>query len=120
MLTLFVMLTLENFPAQLERGMDIEPLSVVYFVSFVLIAAFIVLNVLIGVVLNSMDEARQIHVERELRDAGLEPTAEEVELAARVARVREALDDLEGELARNADRGARPGRSAPLRLQRHG
>jgi hypothetical protein len=67
-----------------------------------------------------MNEARQIHLERELRDAGLEPTAEEVELAARVARVREALDDLEGELARNADRGTRPGRSAPLRLQRHG
>jgi voltage-gated sodium channel len=103
MLTLFVMLTLENLPAQLERGVEIEPLTVVYFVSFVLTASFIVLNVLIGVVLNSMDEARQIHVERDLREAGLEPTAEEVELAVRIARVREALDDLEGELARTSD-----------------
>ena len=51
MLTLFVLLTLENFPAYLERGMAIEPWSVVYFVSFVMVAAFIVLNLLIGVVL---------------------------------------------------------------------
>jgi voltage-gated sodium channel len=107
MLTLFVMLTLENLPDQLRQGMEIEPLSVIYFVSFVLAASFIVLNILIGVVLNSMDEARQIHLERELRDAGLEPTPEGVELAARTAQVREALDDLEGELARGRDRRAR-------------
>ena len=107
MLTLFVMLTLEDFPAYLERGRAIEPWSVVYFVSFVLVAAFIVLNVLIGVVLNSMEEAREIHLREELQASGVEPTAEEVTLVSRVGRMREALDELEAELALHERRRAR-------------
>ena len=59
MLTLFVMLTLENFPTYMYEGMEVHPWSWLYFVSFILIAAFIVLNVLIGIVLNSMEEARE-------------------------------------------------------------
>ena len=64
MLTLFVMLTLENFPIYMEQGMDVYPWSWVYFVTFILIAAFVVLNVLIGVVLNSMEEAREVERRR--------------------------------------------------------
>jgi voltage-gated sodium channel len=100
MLTLFVMLTLENFPATLERGMEIEPLSIIYFVTFVLVAALIVLNVLIGVVLHSMEEARVIHAREELRARGEEPTEEAAELEARIAAIRRALDDLEHDLLR--------------------
>ena len=59
MLTLFVMLTLENFPTYMDAGMEVHPWSWVYFVSFILIAAFVVINVLIGIVLNSMEEARE-------------------------------------------------------------
>ena len=101
MLTLFVMLSLENLPANLERGMEIHPWSWIYFVSFALIAAFIVLNVLIGVVINSMEEAREIEARRALREeVGQEKhegdTAET--LVARVGALRTALDDLEREL----------------------
>jgi voltage-gated sodium channel len=102
MLTLFVMLTLENFPATLERGMEIEPLSIIYFVTFVLVAALIVLNVLIGVVLHSMEEARIIHAREELRARGQQPTEEEAELEARIAAIREALDELERDLLRQS------------------
>jgi voltage-gated sodium channel len=102
MLTLFVMLTLENFPATLERGMEIEPLSIIYFVTFVLVAALIVLNVLIGVVLHSMEEARVIHAREELRARGEEPTEAEAELEVRIAAIREALDELERDLLRQA------------------
>ena len=98
MLTLFIMLTLENFPAYLERGMEIEPWSVLYFISFVLVAAFIVLNLLIGVVLNSMEEARQIHVAEELRERGVEATDEQTELLSRIGRMRDELTELEREL----------------------
>jgi voltage-gated sodium channel len=108
MLTLFVMLTLENLPARIETGMEIEPWSVVYFISFVLVAAFIILNVLIGVVLHSMDEARQIHVEQELREQGLEPTEEEVDVISRIRRLREAIDELEDELKLTAGSRRRP------------
>ena len=106
MLTLFVMLTLENFPATLERGMEIEPLSIIYFVTFVLVAALIVLNVLIGVVLHSMEEARVIHAREELRARGAEPTEEAAELEARIAAIRRALDDLEHDLLRKPDRAS--------------
>jgi voltage-gated sodium channel len=62
MLTLFVMLTLENFPAYMDQGMEIHPWSWVFFVSFVLVAAFVVINVFIGIVLHSMEEARELEV----------------------------------------------------------
>ena len=98
MLTLFVMLTLEDFPAYLERGMAIEPWSVLYFISFALVAAFIVLNLLIGVVIHSMEEARQIHLQEELREQGVEPTEEQTELLSRIGRMRDELTELEREL----------------------
>ena len=97
MLTLFVLLTLENFPATLERGLEIEPWSILYFVSFVLVAAFIVLNLLIGVVLHSMEEAREIERVRERRAAGEDDSAAaaEAELVARIAALRTSLDEIE-------------------------
>ncbi|MBD0328912.1 MAG: ion transporter [Thermoleophilia bacterium] len=98
MLTLFVMLTLENFPYYLERGMAIHPWSVVYFVSFVLVAAFIVLNVLIGVVLNSMEEARELHARDELRARGIDATDQEAAIAARLETLRNELAELERQL----------------------
>ena len=105
MLTLFVLLTLENFPATLERGMAIHPWSWVYFASFVLVAAFIVLNVLIGIVLNSMEEAREIERRKRLREeyvgdgAGVDENAAPAPVAERIAILRAALDELEQELA---------------------
>lgn len=40
--------------------MDVHLWSWIFFVTFVLVAAFVVLNVLIGIVLNSMEEAREL------------------------------------------------------------
>ena len=96
MLTLFVMLTLENFPIYMEAGMEVYPWSWVYFVSFILVAAFIVLNVLIGIVLNSMEEAREIERRRALGDA--HPPTHPAPVAERIAILRSALDELEQEL----------------------
>jgi voltage-gated sodium channel len=104
MLTLFVMLTLENFPIYMERGMDVHPWSWVYFVSFVLVAAFIVLNVLIGIVLNSMEEARELERRRAL--GAVAPPRHPAPVAERIAILRAALDELEHELARLPSRDA--------------
>ena len=105
MLTLFVMLTLENFPVYMDEAMDVEPWAWVYFVSFILVAAFIVLNVLIGVVLNSMEEAREIDRRQVLRErygvtgpSPVDPQAH-APVAERIAILRNALDELELELA---------------------
>jgi voltage-gated sodium channel len=98
MLTLFVMLTLENFPVYMDAGMDVHSWSWIYFVSFILIAAFIVINVLIGIVLNSMEEAREIERRRALGDR--EPPRHPAPVAERIAILRAALDELENEIAK--------------------
>lgn len=58
MKSLFILLTLENFPIYLEEAMLISPLAIPFFLSYVFLIVFTVLNVLIGIVLNAMDEAR--------------------------------------------------------------
>jgi voltage-gated sodium channel len=100
MLTLFVTLTLENLPQQLAMGRELSDWTILYFVSYALVAAFLIFNILIGVVINSLEEARAIEHARE-RAYALEhggaaaPTVEE-----RVAAVRDALDELEADLRR--------------------
>jgi voltage-gated sodium channel len=64
MLSLFVMLTLEDFPLYMDEAREVEPWAWIYFVSFILVAAFLVLNVLIGIVLNSLEEARELERRR--------------------------------------------------------
>jgi voltage-gated sodium channel len=101
MLSLFVLLTLEDFPRYMERGMEVHPWSWIYFVTFVLITVFIVINVLIGIVLTSMEEARELERRRRLsleRDVEAGPIAP-APVVERIAILRAALDELEQELA---------------------
>lgn len=58
MKSLFILLTLENFPVYLEEALAINAFALPFFLSYVFIVVFTVLNVLIGIVLNAMDEAR--------------------------------------------------------------
>src|ERR1044072_5832041 len=60
MLTLSVTLTLENLPEQIPLGRELSDWTIVYFVSYALIAAFLIFNILIGAVINSLEEARAI------------------------------------------------------------
>ena len=59
MTSLFILLTLENFPIYLEEAVAISPWALPFYLSYIFIVVFTVLNVLIGIVLNAMDEARQ-------------------------------------------------------------
>jgi voltage-gated sodium channel len=90
MLSLFVMLTLEEWPTYLRAGMEIHPWSWIYFVSYVLVAGFLLINVLIGIVLNAMESVR-----REERAA---VRAEQQELAELVQALRDTVDDLDDRL----------------------
>jgi voltage-gated sodium channel len=115
MLTLFVVLTLENFPQYMEEGMEVHPWSWIYFVTFVLIAAFVVINVLIGIVLNSMEEAREAERRKAIRDrhgvagAPVVDADSSAPIVERIAILRAALDDLETELAVGPARRDEPG-----------
>ena len=55
---MFVMLTLENFPDNVAMGQAVSQWTIVYFISYVLLASFLIFNLFIGIVLNSMEEAR--------------------------------------------------------------
>lgn len=70
MTTLLILLTLENFPNYFVPALEVEILALPYFLSFVFFVVFTVLNVLIGIVLNAMDEARAENAKRE-KELGL-------------------------------------------------
>lgn len=79
MSTLFVMLTLENFPDNYVAASEISPFSFLFFASFVFFIVFTVLNVLIGIVLNAMDEARVEQKAREEKLSQLDKLLETLE-----------------------------------------
>ena len=132
MLNLFVMLSLENLPDNLREGMEVHGWSWIFFVSYALMASFLLLNILIGVVINSMEEARAIEHRREREerlaaraagderaetDLALLDAEDQAELIAeRLSALRDALEDLEDEL-RSVDgrRGAGARRTVPRR-----
>jgi voltage-gated sodium channel len=112
MLTLGKLLTLENFPDYVEAGMNVHPWTWVYFFSYALLASFLLLNLLIGIVINSLEEARAIEhrEEREERRAAeaaaVEAEEHEEAIERRITALRDALEDLEIEIA--AGNGAAP------------
>ncbi|BBY93865.1 hypothetical protein MGALJ_35340 [Mycobacterium gallinarum] len=88
MLTMFVMLTLENFPDNVAMGQTVSPWSIVYFISYVLLASFLIFNLFIGIVLNAMEEARGADRKEHETD----------DLLTRLRDAREALEQAEEEL----------------------
>lgn len=98
MLTLFILLTLENFPTYLAEAEAVSPYAVVFFVSYVLLAAFVVFNLLIGIVIGSMERARE-------QEAADQPTTDDEELLTRLQAVQRELALLEGELGRRVGTG---------------
>jgi len=90
MLTMFVMLTLENFPDNVAMGQTVSHWTIVYFISYVLLASFLIFNLFIGIVLNAMEEARGKDREEHETD----------DLLERIRAARTALEDAENELAK--------------------
>lgn len=104
MLTLFVLLTLENFPTYLQEASAVSPWAVVFFVSYVLVAAFVIFNLLIGIIIGSMEEARDREARQELAARG-DRTAMALQ---RIQALRDSLDEIEADL-RVQDDEARKG-----------
>jgi voltage-gated sodium channel len=77
--TLFILLTLENFPAYLEEATVVSPWALPFYLSYIFIIVFTVLNVLIGIVLNAMDEARAENKKRIDRVKQLDEIIHEVD-----------------------------------------
>jgi voltage-gated sodium channel len=104
MVTMFVLLTLENLPLYIERGQELSDWTLLFYVSYVLVACFLIFNLFIGIVINSMEEARAIELhraERELLDEDDDhdhERARAVVLEERLRALRAAVDELEQEV----------------------
>jgi voltage-gated sodium channel len=118
LLSTFQMLTLENWPQLLETGMEIHPASWIFFVSYVLIASFLVINILIAIIINSMEEVHAVErdEERAERLEHLEAQdADTVTVAERLTALRDAIDELELDLERGGVPPAKTRISRPMK-----
>jgi voltage-gated sodium channel len=112
LLSLFQILTLENWPGFLDAGQAIAPASWIFFVSYVLIASFLVINILIAIIINSMEEVSEAERAKERADLDAELAAGDGSIADRLSEIRHALDKLETQLAES---GAAPSGSRPIK-----
>jgi voltage-gated sodium channel len=105
MKSLFILLTLENFPIYLEEAMLISPLAIPFFLSYVFLIVFTVLNVLIGIVLNAMDEARtedktqraQVEELNELAFQAEKLTSSDTQTQQEILKIRERINQITAE-----------------------
>ena len=101
MLSTFTMLTLENWPKLMDAGTEIHPQSWIFFVSYVLLASFLVINILIAIIINSVEQVHQVEREEERADRREELEREGsdiVTVTERLTALRDAIDELELDL----------------------
>ncbi|WP_318209574.1 MULTISPECIES: ion transporter [unclassified Streptomyces] len=96
-LTLFLLITLDGLGDAVRAGLEISRWTIVYFASFVLLGSFVLVNLLIGVVINSLQEARELESPADRRPP---PAGDDASrLHERITAARKALDELEAELS---------------------
>ena len=101
MMSLVILLTLENFPIYLEEAMAVNGLAVPYMLSYVFVIVFTVLNLLIGIVLNAMDEAREEAKSKTRNIQEFELLANDFEQITADGKVtREEIEKIRSEVAR--------------------
>lgn len=59
LLTLSTIATLEGWPDHMEKALQVTPYAWVYFMSFIILATFIIINLFIAIVLDNMEKAKQ-------------------------------------------------------------
>ncbi len=97
LLSLFQVVTLEGWVDIMRKAMEYHPLTWIYFISFVVLGTFVVINMFIAVVINNLDEAKQ----ERLRQLEQPPTAET--LLAELRSTQQSLRRLEEQLRRRQE-----------------
>ncbi|MDG4809662.1 ion transporter [Micromonospora sp. WMMD1120] len=111
LLTLFVLLSLETLPDLIEQGMEISPWTLLYYVSYVVITVNLLLNILIAVIVNSMEEARRLEMTERLAPGydedgdGVPDEVDRIALTQRLDDLRAVIAELERELRIDRDDG---------------
>ncbi|WP_311922938.1 ion transporter [Microbispora sp. H10836] len=102
--TMFTVLTVENWPQVAEDVMAKEPLAWIFFATFIVITAFFVLNLLIGVIVSAMEA--EVNAQRWKEDQELE-LEQHIVVMNEIRALSEKVDRLAAALPVSAD--ARPG-----------
>ena len=99
MYTLFQVMTLESWSMGISRPvMEVFPYAWAYFVPFVLISSFVVMNVVVGIVVNAISE---VTAENDAEDKkNEEVTVSNEELVTEIRSLKEQLDRLEKSLGK--------------------
>jgi voltage-gated sodium channel len=128
MLTLFVMMTLESWPDIMNAGLEVTEWAWVYFVSYILVASFLIINVVIAIIISAVEDAR----DEERHEAAVEAAHARADgsdvnadfedpgkVREAIAEVRFALDELEREVGASST-PPRPKRSGRARMASKG
>ena len=92
LLTLFNIITLEGWTEVMYAAMEVHRLAWLYFVSFVIVGTFVVINLFIAIIINNLDEAK---LER-LRE--IEAPVSREELVREIRATQDALQRLEARM----------------------
>lgn len=87
LLTMFQVVTLEGWPDIARPIIEAHPLAWLFFVPFIVVTAFIMLNIIVGIILDTIDESRQ--AER------VEPGATDVQLAQELDDLKKQIDTVQ-------------------------
>lgn len=91
-LTLFEIITLEGWIEVMDSVRSVYPLAWLYFVSFIVIGTFVVINMVIGIIVNSLEEAKAA-APRALEQSATDDVLREVrETRAALRRIEERLN----------------------------
>ncbi len=104
LLTLFTLLTLEGWNTVLADLREVSPFAIPFTISFLLIGTYVVINLVVGVVITSLDEAYK----QRARDR-MAPR----ELVEVITQMRETLDHMESRLEEQSRTPGRPVSPAP-------
>jgi voltage-gated sodium channel len=101
MLTLFRIATFEDWTDVMYETMAVHPLSWSFYLSFIFIVAFVFLNMMIGIVLETLQREH----EQFSRDSGEGEAGEVHQINARTQEIEQRLGKIEALLKRLDDRG---------------
>ena len=98
LLSLFRVVTLEDWTDIMYTAMELHPLSWLFFVSYVVLGSFVTANLFVAVVISQLDAARH--------ESPSEPSDDDapgVDVVEELRAVREAIDLLRREVAEQRD-----------------
>lgn len=121
LLTMFQILTLEGWPDIMRMVLETHPYAWLFFVPFVLIATFAILNLVVAVIVESMQSGVQAVVAEEDKKRDAEILDFEKDMSASLARIEKELAALRGgsrakaasDLAGKAKAGKAKGKKKP-------